>query len=217
MAANNETGVLQPWREVLSLRRQHQVRRLVTLHSGSEKNSLKIRRMRVCERVRAQIRRAHRRRISQASRRGRFYPLLRGGRGIRTVCRYGIRRWRPFDDPALEYRERALASPSVSEKSGCESIRIKLDETVPGTEIVGRHADRLWNTVSVLMPPAECRQRWAVKLESWLCRLHGLSVRRVAPKTFRMFWRQWGMRRGGGPRVAVQQQLGDHRIRGLHH
>ena len=46
-----------------------------------------------------------------------------------------------------------------------EEFETKLTETVAGTEIVGRDADRLWNTVSMLMPPTKRRQRWVVKLD----------------------------------------------------
>ena len=67
---------------------------------------------------------------------------------------------------ALENRERSLAEQPISEKFRLrEEFETKLGETVPGTEIVGRDADRLWNTVSVLMPPGERRQRWVVKLD----------------------------------------------------
>ncbi len=36
---------------------------------------------------------------------------------------------------------------------------------MPGAEIVGDGAARLWNTVMVLMPDADCQQRWVVKLD----------------------------------------------------
>ena len=54
----------------------------------------------------------------------------------------------------------------MSEKVGLrEEFETKLTETVAGTEIMGRHADRLWNTVSVLTPPTKRRRRWVVKLD----------------------------------------------------
>ena len=103
----------------------------------------------------------------KASRRGRFCPLMRGG-GQEAGRRAGTENVAGVLSmiAALEHRERALAAHSVSEKIRLrEEFETKLEETVPGTEIVGRHADRLWNTVSVLMPQAECRQRWVVKLD----------------------------------------------------
>jgi cysteine desulfurase len=41
----------------------------------------------------------------------------------------------------------------------------RLIEKLPGTEIIGRAQERLWNTVGVLMPETNCRQRWVVKLD----------------------------------------------------
>jgi cysteine desulfurase len=39
-------------------------------------------------------------------------------------------------------------------------------EAVPGVRILGERSMRLWNTSAVIMPPArECRQRWVVKLD----------------------------------------------------
>ena len=67
---------------------------------------------------------------------------------------------------ALEHHKDAFATHSILEKLRLrEEFETKLEETVPGTEIVGRHAERLWNTVSVLMPPAEHPKRWVVKLD----------------------------------------------------
>ena len=36
---------------------------------------------------------------------------------------------------------------------------------LPETEGVGLRQPRLWNTVSALMPKADCQQRWVVKLD----------------------------------------------------
>ena len=41
----------------------------------------------------------------------------------------------------------------------------RLLTALPGSEIVGAAATRLWNTVSALMPEADCQQRWVVKLD----------------------------------------------------
>jgi cysteine desulfurase len=41
-----------------------------------------------------------------------------------------------------------------------------LRRLVPGVKILGESAYRIWNTSSVIMPPAhDCRQRWVVKLD----------------------------------------------------
>ncbi len=41
----------------------------------------------------------------------------------------------------------------------------EIQRRLPGVEIVGAPADRLWNTVCVVMPEIDCRQRWVVKLD----------------------------------------------------
>jgi len=38
-------------------------------------------------------------------------------------------------------------------------------KALPGAEVVGLRQPRLWNTVSALMPKADCQQRWVVKLD----------------------------------------------------
>jgi cysteine desulfurase len=41
-----------------------------------------------------------------------------------------------------------------------------LKRLVPGVKILGAQAKRMWNTTAVIMPPAgDCRQRWVVKLD----------------------------------------------------
>ena len=168
MAANNETGVLQPWREVLSLCRQHEVP--LSCDGAQWIGKKPAQGLGECEYVSGCAHKFGGPRgvgFLKASRRGRFYPLLRGG-GQEAGQRAGTENVAGVLSmiAALEQRERALAEDSVSEKIRLrEYFETKLEETVPGTEIVGRHADRLWNTVSVLMPPAECRQRWVVKLD----------------------------------------------------
>jgi cysteine desulfurase len=71
---------------------------------------------------------------------------------------------------ALEAREGALASgvEAVAARLAVrEGFEREVRARVPGVEVVGAGgAGRLWNTVSVLMPPADdCRRRWVVKLD----------------------------------------------------
>jgi cysteine desulfurase len=168
MAANNETGVLQPWRQVLSLCRQHEVPLFCDGAQWVGKEPAQG--LGECEYVSGCAHKFGGPRgvgFLKAPRHGRFYPLLRGG-GQEAGRRAGTENVAGVLSmiAALEHRERALAAHSVSEKTRQrEEFETNLEETVPGTEIVGRHADRLWNTVSVLMPPGERRQRWVVKLD----------------------------------------------------
>ena len=168
MAANNETGVLQPWRKILSLCRQHEVPLFCDGAQWIGKEPAQG--LGECEYLSGCAHKFGGPRgvgFLKAPRRGRFYPLLRGG-GQEAGRRAGTENVAGVLSmiAALEHREPALAAHSISEKIRLrEAFETKLEETVPGTEIVGRHADRLWNTISVLMPPSERRQRWVVKLD----------------------------------------------------
>ena len=64
---------------------------------------------------------------------------------------------------ALAAREAALP-PARLEKPRA-AFEKKLPALLPGVEILGAGEARLWNTVSALMPEADCRRRWVVKLD----------------------------------------------------
>jgi cysteine desulfurase len=68
---------------------------------------------------------------------------------------------------ALESREAAFQSKNVADRTGPRaSFEARLLKILPGAEIVGAKSDRLWNTVSALMPDAgHGRHRWVVKLD----------------------------------------------------
>jgi cysteine desulfurase len=71
---------------------------------------------------------------------------------------------------ALEAREHLLArGEHRPHRTWREAFERKLLERLPGSEIVGAGAERLWNTVSALMPVADCQQRWVVKLDKFGC------------------------------------------------
>ena len=77
---------------------------------------------------------------------------------------------------ALSACEQSLASGTPDSSNGSPSslnerlawradFEKQLLTALPGSEIVGRGSDRLWNTVCALMPEADCRRRWVVKLD----------------------------------------------------
>src|SRR5439155_25100621 len=98
---------------------------------------------------------------------GRMYPLLRGGKqeegrraGTENVA--GVLAMLA----ALEVRQAALAGDGYKSRLACRTgFEEKLLENLPGSLIVGQGQDRLWNTVSAIMPEADSRQRWVVKLD----------------------------------------------------
>ena len=168
MAANNETGVLQPWADVLKVCRAHgvpffcdAVQRIGQL-PGDELGQ--------CDWLAGS---AHK----FGGPRGVGFlktpanlsvtPLLRGGPQEET------RRAGTENVPgvlamvtALEFRHEQFAR---CEFQAHEKLRHdfegKLVRALPGSEIVAATMPRLWNTVSALMPEADCQQRWVVKLD----------------------------------------------------
>jgi cysteine desulfurase len=172
MAANNETGVLQPWREALALCREAGVPFLCDAAQWIGK--LPARGLGDCDFVSGS---AHKfggpkgvgfLKCPPAS---RLHPLLVGGRqedgrraGTENVA--GVLSMMT----ALAARERLLAAgedrPRLSWRKAFER---RLLEQLPGSEILGAGAERLWNTASALMPETDCQQRWVVKLDKCGC------------------------------------------------
>lgn len=67
---------------------------------------------------------------------------------------------------ALEWCERQIAAGAAAERRAWrERFERELVAALPGARVNGAGAARLWNTVSAVMPEADCRQRWVVKLD----------------------------------------------------
>lgn len=99
---------------------------------------------------------------------GKFRPLLVGGpqeegRRAGTENVPGVLAM----VAALAARETAMTGAVLAEKLSLrDEFAAALAREIPGTQIVGSAADRLWNTVSAVMPDLQdCRQRWVVKLD----------------------------------------------------
>jgi cysteine desulfurase len=61
------------------------------------------------------------------------------------------------------FRQKGFLEEVVTNQLGFET---GLLEAIPNVRVLGRQSQRLWNTSSVIMPPArDCRQRWVVKLD----------------------------------------------------
>ena len=172
LAANNETGVLQPWREAMALCRRREV--LFFCDATQWIGKLPAQGLGGCDFVSAS---AHK----FGGPRGVGFlkcppgpgvtPLLVGGRqeegrraGTENVA--GVLAMLA----ALAARESALAEGEHQARGAWRAeFEQTLLEELPGAEIVGAGAERLWNTVSALMPEADCRQRWVVKLDKAGC------------------------------------------------
>jgi len=168
MAANNETGALQPWRETLALCRDRQVPFFCDAAQWIGK--LPARGLGACDFVSGC---AHKFGGPQGvgflkcPGQGRVHPLLLGGKqedgrraGTENVA--GVLAMMK----ALEVREAAMAGGGHEQHLAWRAAFEKvLLQRLSGAEIVAAGTDRLWNTVSAFMPEADCRQRWVVKLD----------------------------------------------------
>ena len=167
MAANNETGVLQPWREALTMCREQDVPFLGDAAQWIGK--LPAAGLGACDFVSGC---AHKfggpQGVGFLKVPEGFRPLIVGGRqeewrraGTENVA--GVLAM----IAALEHREQQTARGEVAERLAMrDDFVAAFRRALPDVKIVGEAADRLWNTVSVVMPEvADCRQRWVVKLD----------------------------------------------------
>lgn len=174
MAANNETGVLQPWREALALCRVRGVPFFCDAAQWIGK--LPASGLGECDFVSGC---AHKfggpQGVGFLKAPVKFHPLLVGGpqeegRRAGTENVAGVLAM----VAALEEREGSIRfedlGSSGAEPSGRTAFRVHFDSelthALPGAQIIGSTAERLWNTVSAIMPELpDCRQRWVVKLD----------------------------------------------------
>lgn len=67
---------------------------------------------------------------------------------------------------ALEWCERQMATGAhEARRAARERFERELRAALPTVSINGAGRERLWNTVNAIMPAADCRQRWVVKLD----------------------------------------------------
>ncbi len=168
MAANNETGVLQPWRAVQTLCASHEIPFFcdATQWCGRAPSSGLGAAMFVAGS-------AHKfggprgvgfLKIPTGT---AFQPLLRGGKQQER------RRAGTENVPgvlamlaALDVCERELAAGAdASHRATRDAFERKLLAALPTVRVNSATAPRLWNTSSVTMPDVDCRQRWVVKLD----------------------------------------------------
>lgn len=167
MAANNETGVLQPWREALAICREHGVP--FFCDAAQWLGKLPANGLGECDFVSGC---AHKfggpQGVGFLKVPPRFQPLIVGGpqeerRRAGTENVAGVLAM----IAALDDRIASLTPEAVEERVEIRNdFEAKLHRVLPGAEIVGSSAQRLWNTVAAVMPEArDCRQRWVVKLD----------------------------------------------------
>ncbi|MGD0745714.1 MAG: cysteine desulfurase family protein [Verrucomicrobiota bacterium] len=168
MAANNETGVIQPWREVLAICRQYQVPFFCDAVQWLGKMPAKG--LGECDYLSGA---AHKfggpRGIGflKVPHRSQVTPLLLGGRqeGGRRAGTENVATMVAML-AALEIREKQMArNEHILRGVWRDNFERQLLHAVPGTIIVGTNQPRLWNTVSALMPEGDRKHQWVVKLD----------------------------------------------------
>lgn len=168
MAANNETGVLQPWREAQQLCAAAGIPFFCDATQWCGR--LPAQGLGACGFVAGS---AHK----FGGPRGTGFLKVPGAKSLRPLLRGGKqlegRRAGTENVPgvlamlvALEWCEQQIADGGTAQRLAWrERFLAQFQAAMPIARVIGGGADRLWNTVSVVMPAADCRQRWVVKLD----------------------------------------------------
>ena len=168
MAANNETGVIQPWREVMAICRQYEVPFFCDAVQWLGKMPAKG--LGECDYLSGA---AHKfggpRGIGflKVPHRSHVIPLLLGGQqeGGRRAGTENVATIVALL-AALEIREKQIArGEHILRGVWRDNFERQLLHAVPGTTIVGANQPRLWNTVSALMPEGDRKHQWVVRLD----------------------------------------------------
>jgi len=167
MAANNETGVLQPWREALAVCRENGV--MFFCDAAQWIGRMPSAGLGACDFVSGC---AHKFGGPQGV--GFLKcpvdspPLLRGGpqedgRRAGTENVAGVLAM----VAAFEEREAAIRDGALDERLAWRThFEKELLAALPGARVLGAGVERLWNTVSVILPETpDCRRRWVVVMD----------------------------------------------------
>jgi cysteine desulfurase len=167
MAANNETGVIQPWREALSLCEERGV--AFFCDAAQWIGKMAAAGLGRCDYM---IGCAHKaggpQGVGFAKGPENLQPLIVGGpqengRRAGTENVAGILAM----SAALAEREAQWSDGGAAEREAMRvDFEVELSRALPGSEVIGAPSARLWNTVSAVMPEVpDCRHRWVVKLD----------------------------------------------------
>ncbi len=167
MAANNETGVLQPWRDALAVCRAHDVK--FFCDAAQWIGRMPATGLGACDFVSGC---AHKfggpQGVGFLKCPANFPPLLHGGpqeegRRAGTENVAGVLAM----VAALEEREAAIRDGALRERLAWRThFENELTASVPETRVLGAGVERLWNTVSVILPETpDCRRRWVVVMD----------------------------------------------------
>jgi cysteine desulfurase len=167
MAANNETGVLQPWRDALAVCRAHGVK--FFCDAAQWIGRMPAAGLGECDFVSGC---AHKfggpQGVGFLKCPPGFPPLLHGGpqedgRRAGTENVAGVLAM----VATLEEREAAIRGGALYKRLEWRGdFESELTLALPGTRVLGEGVERLWNTVSAIMPETpDCRRRWVVVMD----------------------------------------------------
>jgi cysteine desulfurase len=168
MAANNETGVLQPWEQVQRACAAVGVPFFCDATQWCGRRKAKA--LGACDFVAGSGHKFGGPRgmgFLKCPTKGTIYPLMCGGpqedgrrAGTENVAgAFAL-------VAAFEWCDQQIASGAEARIAAeRDEFERELTAKLPAVVVNGAGAERLWNTSSVVMPEADCRQRWVVKLD----------------------------------------------------
>jgi cysteine desulfurase len=168
MAANNETGVLQPWREIHAICKAYEVPFFTDAVQFIGKMPSKG--LGDCDYVSGAAHKFGGPRgvgFLKIPHRKSITPLLYGGKqegghraGTENVAIIAAMM------AALEIREKQISrSEHVLRGVWRDNFERELLRALPGAGIIGANVPRLWNTVSALMPDGDRKHQWVIRLD----------------------------------------------------
>jgi cysteine desulfurase len=166
MAANNVTGVIQPWEQIAQFCRRWEAPYFCDAVQWLGKESATG--LGACDFVTGCAHKVGGPRgvgFLKCPSQGSFKPLLFGGpqeegRRAGTENVAGV-----LALVAMLESRHGLLDEQEARRQMRDLFIQRLVGELPGVEIVGASQRRLWNTVAAMLPEVDCRQRWVVKLD----------------------------------------------------
>ena len=168
MAANNETGCLQPWESVRTWCQEQEI--AFFCDASQWVGRLPVSGLGACDWVSACAHKFGGPKgvgFLKCPSKGRLDAFILGGpqemnRRAGTENVPGILSM----VASLEAREKEINEESIKQRLTIQQeFEALLQSIFPNIRILGKDVNRLWNTTSVIMPEVDCRIRWVVKLD----------------------------------------------------
>ena len=168
MAANNETGIIQPWREARAICHQYKVPFFTDAVQFIGK--MPMTGLGECDYVSGAAHKFGGPRgvgFLKIPQRSAITPLLHGGKqeggrraGTENVAIIAAMM------AALEVREKQiLRSEHLLRKVWRDNFEAQFLRAMPSATVIGQNQPRLWNTVSALMPDGDRKLQWVIRLD----------------------------------------------------